>query len=117
MPHYVIIGASHAGISCAEKLRQLGSSDPITLIDRLAGVPLQRPPLSKAYLGADNAEEESFYLRRADWFTEQDITLKDGVDVTAIHRTDKTLTLSDGTSQPYDAVSYTHLTLPTICSV
>ncbi len=102
MPHYVIIGASHAGISCAEKLRQLGSSDPITLIDRLAGVPLQRPPLSKAYLGADNAEEESFYLRRADWFTEQNITLKDGVDVTAIHRADKTLTLSDGTSQPYD---------------
>ena len=65
-------------------------------------MPLQRPPLSKAYLGADTAEEENFYLRRADWFTEQDITLKDGVGVTAIHRVDKTLTLSDGTSQPYD---------------
>ena len=100
MPHYVIIGASHAGISFAEKMRQLGSDDPITLIDRLPGLPLQRPPLSKAYLAAD--DEEAFVLRRKDWFDAQNINLRDGVEVTKINREALCLQLSDGTEQPYD---------------
>ena len=100
MPHYVIIGASHAGISFAEKMRQLGSDDPILMIDRLSGTPLQRPPLSKAYLAAD--DEDAFLLRRKEWFDEQNITLRDGVEVTAIDRDSKSLHLSDGTHQSYD---------------
>ena len=36
----VIIGASHAGISCAEQLRMLGFSGGITLVDRQSGAPL-----------------------------------------------------------------------------
>ena len=100
MPHYVIIGASHAGISFAEKMRQLGSDDPIVMIDRLQGIPLQRPPLSKAYLAAD--DEEAFLLRRKDWFDEQNITLRDGVEVASIDRDAKCLQLADGTSQSYD---------------
>ena len=100
MPHYVIIGASHAGISFAEKMRQLGSDDPILMIDRLSGIPLQRPPLSKAYLAAD--DEEAFLLRRKEWFDEQNITLRDGVEVTSIDRDAKSLQLADGTSQSYD---------------
>ena len=100
MPHYVIIGASHAGISFAEKMRQLGSDDPILMIDRLSGTPLQRPPLSKAYLAAD--DEDAFLLRRKEWFDEQNITLRDGVEVTAIDRDSKSLHLSVGTHQSYD---------------
>ena len=100
MPHYVIIGASHAGISFAEKMRQLGSDDAITLIDRLPGVPLQRPPLSKAYLAAE--DEDAFLLRRKEWFDEQNIKLRDGVEVMKIDRQAKALQLSDSTTQPYD---------------
>ena len=100
MPHYVIIGASHAGISFAEKMRQLGSDDPIMMIDRLSGIPLQRPPLSKAYLAAD--DEEAFLLRRKEWFDEQNITLRDGVEVASLDRNGKSLQLADGTSQSYD---------------
>ena len=100
MPHYVIIGASHAGISFAEKMRQLGSDDPIMMIDRLSGIPLQRPPLSKAYLAAD--DEEAFLLRRKEWFDEQNITLRDGVEVASLDRDAKSLQLADGTSQSYD---------------
>ena len=100
MPHYVIIGASHAGISFAEKMRQLGSDDPIMMIDRLPGIPLQRPPLSKAYLAAD--DEEAFLLRRKEWFEEQNITLRDGVEVASLDRNGKSLQLADGTSQSYD---------------
>ena len=102
MTNYVVIGASHAGVSFAEKMRQQGNQDPITLIDRLHGVPLQRPPLSKAYLGAESDDDEGFYLRAADWFQTQNITLKDGMAVTAIDRAAKTIALSDGSAVAYD---------------
>ena len=108
MTNYVVIGASHAGVSFAEKMRQQGNQDPITLIDRLQGVPLQRPPLSKAYLGAQadgdaGADgDEAFYLRAPDWFDSQNISLNDGVSVTAIDRGAKSLSLSDGSTMAYD---------------
>ena len=102
MPNYVIIGASHAGLSFAEKMRQHGMEDPITVIDRLHGMPMQRPPLSKAFLGADETQEDNFYLRRSDWFDEQNITLKDGLDVIKIDREQKQLHLADGSLQNYD---------------
>ncbi|MGC6516450.1 MAG: NAD(P)/FAD-dependent oxidoreductase [Candidatus Puniceispirillaceae bacterium] len=102
MTHYIVIGASHAGISFAEKMRQQGCDDKITIIDRLSGIPLQRPPLSKAYLGAEAAEEEAFYLRGAEWFETQSVTLRDGVCVEAINRQAKTISLGDGSELSYD---------------
>ena len=102
MSHYVVVGASHAGISFAEKLRQLGCDDEITVIDKLAGLPLQRPPLSKAYLAAQTDDETGFYLRAADWFERQSVTLRDGVAACAIDRQAKSLALSDGSQLSYD---------------
>ena len=108
MTHYVIIGASHAGVSFAEKMRQQGNTDPITMIDKIAGIPLQRPPLSKAYLATDDSaddDEAAFHLRGSDWFAAQDITLLDGVAVNAIDRGAKSLQLDNGTVrtvQSYD---------------
>ena len=104
MAHYVIVGASHAGVSFAEKMRQQGALDEITIIDRLGVVPLQRPPLSKAYLGDEGDDESRFYLRSADWFEAQAIALIDGVGVEAIDRNHKSLSLSDGTMMLYDTL-------------
>jgi NADPH-dependent 2,4-dienoyl-CoA reductase/sulfur reductase-like enzyme len=59
----IIIGASHAGISCAEQLRHLGFSGAITLIERQSGAPLERPPLSKSYLVSQAADDDKFLLR------------------------------------------------------
>jgi NADPH-dependent 2,4-dienoyl-CoA reductase/sulfur reductase-like enzyme len=53
----IIIGASHAGIACAEQLRMNGFAGQITMIDRLEGPPLERPPLSKAFLQADGSDD------------------------------------------------------------
>ena len=58
--HIVIIGASHAGISCAEQLRSSGFSGAITLVDRQSGAPLERPPLSKSYLGSMPEDDDKF---------------------------------------------------------
>ena len=60
MKKIAIIGASHAGISCAEKLRKYGFDGIITLIDRIPGLPVQRPPLSKDFLKYKNAKLHRF---------------------------------------------------------
>ena len=104
----IIIGASHAGLSCAEKLRQLGYEADITVIDRDKGMPIQRPPLSKAYLASEEADEESFALRRPAFFEQMQVDFKDGVSVSAIDAQNKVIDLSDG-----NQMDYAHLVLAT----
>ena len=98
----IIVGASHAGIACAEQLRANGFSGQIQLIDRLSGVPFERPPLSKGFLQADGSDDQKFLLRRSDWFTSRKITLIDGREVTAIDPGTKQVQLDDGQLCKYD---------------
>ncbi len=98
----IIVGASHAGIACAEQLRANGFSGQIQLIDRLSGIPLERPPLSKGFLQADGSDDTKFLLRRSEWFSSHDITLIDGKEVTAIDSAAKQLLLDDGNCLRYN---------------
>ena len=98
----VIIGASHAGISCAEQLRMLGFSGGITLVDRQSGAPLERPPLSKSYLGSISEEDNQFLLRRPEWYDNFQITMIDGVAVDLIEPEQHQIWLADGQSLKYD---------------
>ena len=98
----VIIGGSHAGIACAESLRQNGYDGQITIIERLSGLPLERPPLSKAFLAADPDDESRFALRNKDWYANHDITLKTGVEVAAIDASSRSVSLADGEALAYD---------------
>ena len=100
--HIVIIGASHAGISCAEQLRTLGFSGGITLIDRQSGAPLERPPLSKAYLGSMPEDDKRFLLRRAEWYEKFQVTIIDGVAVDFIDPGQHQIRLADGRSLNFD---------------
>ena len=99
----IIIGASHGGIACAERLRKLGFGGKITLIDRLAGLPLERPPLSKQFLlTAGDADDSGFLLRSADWFDENNLDLMAGVGVASIDVGAKTLLLDTGKNLAWD---------------
>ena len=80
--HIVIIGASHAGISCAEQLRSLGFSGAITLVDRQSGAPLERPPLSKSYLGGRSEDDDKFLLRRPEWYDRFQVTVYNRLTMT-----------------------------------
>ena len=97
----VIIGASHAGLSCAEKLRQLDFKGQIVIVEKLDGFPFQKPPLSKSYL-IKNEEKEKFYLRKPKWFDDYSIGLKSGKEVLNIDKNTKTLFLSDKSNLKYD---------------
>lgn len=68
----LIVGASQAGVQLASSLRELGYTDPITIVGAEPHPPYQRPPLSKAYLqGTATAETLSF--RTPDYYEKHDI--------------------------------------------
>jgi len=98
----IVIGASHAGIAFTDAMRRNGFSGALTLIDRLDGMPLERPPLSKAFLAADPADDERFALRKPDWFASNDIELIGGCDVTAIDPNARIVRAGDGSEHAYD---------------
>ncbi|MAK18313.1 MAG: pyridine nucleotide-disulfide oxidoreductase, partial [SAR116 cluster bacterium] len=78
MMKVIVIGAGHAGVAFADAMRRNGFAGELTMIDRLAGLPLERPPLSKAFLLAEDGEESSFALRASGWFADRQITLVTG---------------------------------------
>ncbi|MEK9710690.1 MAG: FAD/NAD(P)-binding oxidoreductase, partial [Alphaproteobacteria bacterium] len=98
----VIIGASHAGISCAEQLRMLGFSGGITLVDRQSGAPIERPPLSKSYLGSVPEDDDKFLLRRPEWYDKFQVTMVDGIAVDRVDPVPHQIWLADGQSLNYD---------------
>lgn len=94
MTHVVVVGAGQAGASLVAKLRADGFAGDITLIGAEKVPPYQRPPLSKAYLLGDMAEER-LYLRPMEFYADQNITLLLDTRVTGIDATNRTVTLSD----------------------
>lgn len=106
MTHIVVIGAGQAGAALVAKLRALGHPGEITLIGEEPAPPYQRPPLSKAYLMGEMAEER-LWLRSQEFYAEQGITLRLGQSVTAIDPVAKTVTLAG------EVISYDELALTT----
>ena len=97
----VIIGASHAGVSCAYALRSEGWAGDIVLIDADPELPYHRPPLSKSYLaGAEGRALQP--LRSAENYERENIELRLGVRVAAIDRAATELELGGGERLPYD---------------
>lgn len=98
-----IVGASAAGIACAEMLRREGYRGPITLADIDPDAPYDRPNLSKDYL-AGNAPEEWLPLHPREFFEEQKISILSGVEVLEINTATKTVRLSDGNVREYGSL-------------
>ncbi len=104
MQHVVVIGAGQAGASLTAKLRSEGFAGKITLIGGEAVPPYQRPPLSKAYLLGEMAEER-LYLRPESFYTEHDIDLRLATRAVAIDTANRKITLSDDSVVAYDALA------------
>jgi apoptosis-inducing factor 3 len=98
-----IVGASAAGIACAEMLRREGYRGPITLADMDPDAPYDRPNLSKDYL-AGNAPEEWLPLHPKAVFEQQSIEILSGVEAQDIDTKSKTVRLSDGSVHGYGAL-------------
>lgn len=104
----IVVGAGQAGVTVAAALRDQGFAGRITIIGREPHPPYERPPLSKAYLGASALDEQHLQLRTPEWYSERDIVLRLGNEVREIDRTAAVVVLDSGDRLPYD-----HLVLAT----
>ncbi len=106
MSHVIVVGAGQAGASLVAKLRTEGFAGDITLIGAEKVPPYQRPPLSKAYLLGEMAEER-LYLRPAEYYADNNVALRLNTRVTGIDAAGKTVTLDDGDTLHYDQLALT----------
>lgn len=97
----VIVGAGHAGGSAAAFLRQYGHEGQIVLIGDEPLLPYQRPPLSKAWLKGE-ADADSLSLKPAEWYAENNVSLRLSGVAERINRSEKTVTLASGEAIAYD---------------
>jgi apoptosis-inducing factor 3 len=98
-----IVGAGAAGNSAAEELRHLGFQGDVTLIDRDADAPYDRPNLSKDYLSGA-APEEWIPLHPRAYYEQLGVELLLGRTVTSLDPVGKRLTLDDGTTRHFGAI-------------
>jgi 3-phenylpropionate/trans-cinnamate dioxygenase ferredoxin reductase component len=103
MEHIVVVGASLAGLRACEALRSDGFAGQITLVGAEQQMPYDRPPLSKKLL-AGEWEPDRIALRKADDFNSLSLTLRLGVAATALDVSERTLTLADGSTLPFDGL-------------
>ena len=97
----VIIGGGAAGFAAAEMLRRRGFAGDVTMLSNDSAAPVDRPNLSKDYL-AGSAPENWVPLRGDDWYADNKVTLRLKTEVASFDPKAKTVSLSDGTSLPYD---------------
>ncbi|HEY5107153.1 MAG TPA: FAD-dependent oxidoreductase [Caulobacteraceae bacterium] len=100
-PGVVIVGAGHAGGTAAALLRQYGYAGKVTLIGDEPIAPYQRPPLSKAWLKGE-ADADSLMLKPESFYAGAGIDLILDAEVTAIRRSERTVSLKDGRTLAYD---------------
>ena len=95
----VIVGGGLAAARTAEQLRRAEYAGPITIVSDETHLPYDRPPLSKEVL---RAETDDVFLKPAEFYEENDITLRLGAGATGLDTSAKTVTLSDGQVIGYD---------------
>jgi 3-phenylpropionate/trans-cinnamate dioxygenase ferredoxin reductase subunit len=106
-PVVAVVGAGQAGFQTASSLRQEGFAGRILLIGDEPVLPYQRPPLSKSYLAGESGVDE-LWLRPENFYEKQRIELVTGVNVMAIDRRARLLSLASG-----DEIAFDHLVLAT----
>ena len=106
-PTYVIVGASLAGATAAQALREQGFTGRIVLIGDETDLPYERPPLSKGYLlGTD--ERAKIFVHEESWYAEHSVELLLGRRVTSLNRRGRQVELDTG-----ERIGYAKLLLAT----
>lgn len=99
MAGIVIVGGGLAAARTAEQLRRSEYAGPITIVSDEDHLPYDRPPLSKEVL---RAETDDVTLKPAEFYAENDITLRLGSAAQSVDTAAKSLKLADGSDVAYD---------------
>lgn len=95
----VIVGGGLAAARTAEQLRRSEYAGPVTIVSDEDHLPYDRPPLSKEVL---RSETDDVTLKPAEFYSDNDITMRLGAGATAVDTAAKTVTLRDGAAVAYD---------------
>ena len=99
----VVVGAGQAAAQAAQSLRAGGYTGSLTIVGDESALPYQRPPLSKAYMKGEFAEER-LYFKPAAWYEDQKIEVLLGTQATGIDRAARQVHLGHGGHLSYDAL-------------
>ena len=100
---FVIVGASLAGATAAQVLREEGFDGRIVLLGAEPERPYERPGLSKGYLMGTSSREELF-VHPSDWYVRNDVDLRLSTVVRSLDRTARSVVLDGGERVAYDRV-------------
>lgn len=89
MKKYVIIGASAAGLACAEQIRKEDADGSITVLTREPYLPYSRPSIS--YYLKGSVKENDIYLRSSNYYIEKGIDIVTNAPVRSIDKKNKTV--------------------------
>jgi 3-phenylpropionate/trans-cinnamate dioxygenase ferredoxin reductase subunit len=92
---YLIIGGGMGGERAAEGIRKVDPAGTVALVAGERYMPYDRPPLSKGYLTGKEGLEK-VYLRPAEFYAQNNITVLQGVRATALDPAARHVTLADG---------------------
>ncbi len=95
----VIVGGGLAAARTAEQLRRSEYSGAITIVSDEDHLPYDRPPLSKEVL---RAETDDVTLKPAEFYADNNITLRLGSAAQSVDTGAKSVTLADGSVVVYD---------------
>ncbi len=99
----VIAGASLAGLTAADTLRNEGYEGSIIVVDPSTEIPADRPPLSKQVLAGEWPPEKAQH-RAAARVPDLDLDLRLGVAATALDAASRSISLSDGSLISADGI-------------
>lgn len=97
----VVVGASVAGVTLVESLREAGHTGEVVLLDAEAVHPYDKPPLSKAVLTDDGVGLADVALRPTSFYPDLDIQLLLGVHAVEVDADRQVLRTTAG-DQRYD---------------
>jgi 3-phenylpropionate/trans-cinnamate dioxygenase ferredoxin reductase component len=99
--HIVVVGGGIAAAGAIEVLRGAGFDRHVTLVGAEPVPPYERPPLSKGYL-LGTTPEDRLFPRPKNYYAEQGVHLRLGVEATALDAAARLVTLADGSAVSYD---------------
>jgi 3-phenylpropionate/trans-cinnamate dioxygenase ferredoxin reductase subunit len=101
----LIVGGGHGGAQAAIALRQRGFAGSLAIVGAEPHPPYERPPLSKDYLAGEK-EFERLLIRPLAFWEERSVDLLLGRKVIAVDPAAKAVTLADGATLAYGALTW-----------
>jgi 3-phenylpropionate/trans-cinnamate dioxygenase ferredoxin reductase subunit len=97
----VIVGGGLAAARVARAFRDAGGEEPVSILSADTDPPYNRPPLSKGFLRGE-MDRDAVFVEPEATYAELHIDLRLGCTVTGVAPDERTVSLADGGSLPYD---------------